>query len=73
MHFFSISSKLGIGNRIDVMAQRNSYITLKDHKENFESNPKFRLINPSKTELGKVSKVVLDEINDNIRNCFQVN
>ena len=36
----SISSKLGIGNRIDVMAPRNSYITLKDHKENFESNPK---------------------------------
>ena len=49
----SISSKLGISNRIDVMEQRNSYITLKDQTENFESNPKFRLINPSKTELGK--------------------
>ncbi len=49
----SISNKLGISNRIDIMGQRNSYITLKDHKENFQSNPKFRLINSSKTELGK--------------------
>ena len=53
------------------MTQRKSYITLKDHKENFQSNPKFRLIKPSKTELGKVSKVVLDEINS-IRNCTKV-
>ena len=55
------------------MAQRNPYITLKDHKENFQSNPKFRLINPAKTELGKVSKVVLDDINNRIRNIINVN
>ncbi len=69
----SISNKLGISNRIDIMGQRNSYISLKDHKENFQSNPKFRLINPSKTELGKVSKVVLDEINNSIRDSTKVN
>ena len=55
------------------MAQRNSYITLKDHKENFQSNPKFHLINPAKTELGKISKVVLDDINNRIRNYIKVN
>ena len=69
----SISNKLGISIMIDIMAQRNSYITLKDHKENFQSNIKFRLINPSKTELGKVSKVVLDDINISIREKTQVN
>ena len=55
------------------MAQGNPYITLKDHKENFQSNPKFRQINPAKTELGKVSNVVLDNINNRIRNIINVN
>ena len=55
------------------MAQRNAYIALNDHKENFQSNPKFRLINLAKTDLGKVSKVVLDDINNRIRNIINVN
>ena len=57
-----------MSSKIDIIAQRNSYITLQDHKGNFRANPKFRLINPAKTELGKVSKVVLDDINNRIRN-----
>ena len=44
----TISNKLGVSNKIDIMAQTNPYITLKDHKQNFQSNPKFRLINPAK-------------------------
>ena len=43
------------------------------HKENFTSNPKFRLINPTKSELGKVSKVILNDINDKIRSAIGVN
>ena len=31
----------------------------KDHKENFENNPKCRLLNPTKCELGKVSQQIL--------------
>ena len=64
----NIASNLSIGNRVDTMAKRSAYITLKDHKvkENFESNPKFRLINPAKSELGKVSKIILDDINARI-------
>ena len=69
----TIKNKLGISNKIDIMAQRNSYITLKDHKESFQTNPKFRLINPTKTELGKVSKAVLDDVNTRIRNSINVN
>jgi hypothetical protein len=45
------------------MAETEAFITLKDHKDNVESNPKCRLINPAKRELGKVSKVILDSIN----------
>ena len=51
------------------MAEAEAFISLKDHKDNFESNPKYRLINPAKTELGKVSKIILvvGSINQEIR------
>ena len=49
------------------MQLKNAYITLKDHKENFESRPKCRLINPSKSEIGKISKKILEKINLEIR------
>ena len=69
----NIASNLSIGNRVDTIAKRSAYITLKDHKENFESNPKFRLINPAKSELGKVSKIILDDINARISSTIKVN
>jgi hypothetical protein len=55
------------------MVKREAFVTLKDHKENFDSHPKYRLINPAKSELGKVSKVILDAINNNIRSIIKVN
>ena len=55
------------------MAKKSAFITLKDHKENFNSNPKCRLINPSKSELGKVSKVILDDIKSKIRSTLNLN
>ena len=65
--------ELSIDNRIETMAKREASVTAKDHKENFEDNPKFRLINRAKSELGKVSKIILDEINNNIRERTGVN
>ena len=32
-----IANRLDIADRVDVMARRKSFITLKDHKENFEN------------------------------------
>ena len=49
------------------MAKTPAFISLKDHKENFNNNPQCRLINPAKSNLGKVSKTILDRINNNIR------
>ena len=68
-----ISCNLGIGDRIDVMAKTLAFITLKDHKDNFDSHPKCRLINPAKSELGRVSKIILDDINNKLRSKLQVN
>ena len=44
----SIATELKLSDRIKKIAEAPAYITLKDHKGNFLSEPFFRLINPSK-------------------------
>ena len=51
-----IATKLNLSDRIDATAETPAFITLKDHKTNFNNNPACRLINPCKSELGMVSK-----------------
>jgi len=68
-----ISDKLGLSNRIEKVKESEAYITIKDHKEYFPNTISCRLINPSKSDLGKVSKVILDRINDEIRTKLKVN
>ena len=64
---------LAIKYGVDTMAERGSYTPQKDHKGNYESNPKFRLINPVKSEIRKVSKIILDDINTCIRSTTNIN
>ena len=40
-----------------------AYTTIKDYKENFNINLKCCLINPAKSELWKVAKMVVENIN----------
>ena len=42
-------------------------MSLKDHKENFLSDPKSRLINPAKSNLGRVSKKILEGLTEKIK------
>ena len=62
-----ITDTLKISDRVEPIAHKNAYITLKDHKENFPNNVKCRLINPTKTNIGKISKTILQNINEQIR------
>ena len=62
-----------IVDRVDINGENNCFITLKDHKENFENNPTTRLINPAKNELGRISKVILEKINTQIRTSYNLN
>ena len=52
----NITTKLGIDDRVDKTASKEAFITLKDHKPNFANKPTCRLINPTKSEIGKISK-----------------
>ena len=62
-----IAKKLDLNDRIEQMAEKPAFITLKDHKENFENNPKCRLLNPAKSEIGVISRHRLQAINESIR------
>ena len=68
-----IATKLGIDDRVDTTANKDAFITLKDHKPNFANKPTCRLINPTKSEIGKISKVTLDRINSKITRASKFN
>ena len=67
------AKKAGVFERMEINGENNCFITLKDHKENFENNPSTRLINPAKNEVGRISKVILDNINTNLKATLGVN
>ena len=61
-----ITGKLLISDRVNQLQKDDAYITVKDHKESFSNNPSFRLISPSKSGIGKVSKTILNNMNKEI-------
>ena len=62
-----IIKNLGIQDRVFKTTERESFITLKDHKGDFNTNPKCRLLNPTKCEIGRISHQNLARIVTNVR------
>ena len=60
-------------NRMLTNGINKCFITLKNHKPNFKNNPKVRLINPKKNEIGPISKSILDKINHQLRDSLRIN
>ena len=60
-------------NGMFVNGSNSCFITLNDHKPNFLNNPRVRLLNPAKNEIGRISKSILDRINTSLRNLIKVN
>ena len=50
----TIAEELDLSDRVETMAKRDTFITLKDHKPNLNNTPTCRLINPTKSEIGKI-------------------
>ena len=63
----NIVKKLELQDRVFATTRRQAFATLKDHKPNFQNNPKVRLINSSKPEIGRIAKKTLENINTIIR------
>ena len=68
-----IATQLKIEDRTQILAETESKVTVKDHKESFHSNPEYRLINPTKSEIGKISKQITERINKELRKKLGLN
>ena len=68
-----ITKKLSIDDRVQRMEELEAYITVKDHKDEFPNKIPCRLINPSKSNLGKISKIILDKINQHLVASININ
>ena len=68
-----IATKLNLDDRIETTARNAPFITLKDHKDDFTNKPQCRLTNPTKSEIGIISKQMLDRINKSILQSTNVN
>ena len=62
-----IIAKNNIKGKIPKFDLRESFVTVKDHKQNFPNKIECRLINPSKTYIARISKKILDRINSDVR------
>ena len=67
------AKNLSLEDKMECYLDSHAYITLKDHKENFRNNIKCRLINPSKKEVGLVSKCYLSNIIADVSKKTKVN
>ena len=59
--------ELNIKGKVKKLHEKRAFITVKDHKKSFPNLLECRLINTMKSEIGIVSKRILDKINNNIR------
>ena len=69
----TIAGKLSILDRVEVMQETEAYITTIDHKDEFPNKTPCRLINPSRSNIGKISKAILDTINKNTVGSTEIN
>ena len=58
---------LDIEWRLEQTEKEMAFLTIKDHKSDFPGKVSYRLINPMKNPMGKVSKVLLQRINNEVR------
>ena len=68
-----VAAGIKLNDRIEYMAKAPAYITLKDHKDNFRLAHPCRSIHPCKSEIGKISKSILENLNGNLVKLFQLN
>lgn len=65
--------KLDLTDRIQVLTKNSAFITIKDHKPDFPNKVQCRLLNPSKSHVGRISKQYLEQINNTLREKLNYN
>ena len=69
----NFASRLHIEDTLGKFKKKEAYILFKDHKPNFENKLQTRLINPSKTELARISKYIIQNIVTNVKEANHSN
>ena len=69
----NVAKSYKLAERIDCLPKPETFITLKDRKDMFFNKPSCRLINPTKNELGKISKKIIEQIDQEILKKTNVN
>ena len=59
----SIIKEIKVSGKVKKIQNNSAFLTVKDHKTEFPNKVECRLINPIKSDLGKISKKILDKIN----------
>ena len=54
------------------MSTKPAFLTVNDHKEDWPTKISCRLINPTKSNIGIISKKILDRINQDLRSTLEV-
>ena len=67
-----ITQRLKISDRVEPIAHKGAYVTIKDHKDGFPNNVKCRLINPAKSNIGLIGKNILQRVNSDIREKYKL-
>ena len=68
-----IATNLDLDDRIFETTKLECFVKLKDHKNNFREAPSVRTLNPTKPDIGKISKKILDEKINVIRQMTNLN
>ena len=64
----SISQQLKLESRVEVIGKQEAFLTVKDHKQDFPNKIECRLINPCKTQIGRIFEQIIDRWRKDLKN-----
>lgn len=67
----NIAKNLNLDERIEKLNDSDAFLLIKDHKKNFPKKIECRVVNPTKTNIGKISKVILEKAVKSIKQQTQ--
>ena len=68
-----IAKSFNIDSKMDITSKLQRFLNIKDYTDYFRVNLKYRFLNPTKSEFGKISKHILQQISTKIRTTLNVN
>ena len=67
-----VAKEFNLDDKLNIMAKQQCFVTIKDHTPDFRTNPKYRLLNPTMSKLGELSKHILQTINTELQNKIKI-